>query len=191
MSIEITGAWDKGFAFDVHTLSSTYLGPDETGRDRFDNVHSEMGELVYKLKYGQDLSVLARIVALLDKIKGLENFDVIMPIPPTEKDRAFQPVAEIARALGRHRGVEVRTDVLAKRPGGSQLKNVEDTLERIKLLQASIYIDRAGNVTGKRVLLIDDVYRSGATLAVATAALREAGARYVGVLTMTKTRTKR
>jgi len=29
MTIEIEGNWDKGFAYDVHTLDSVYLGPAE------------------------------------------------------------------------------------------------------------------------------------------------------------------
>jgi len=31
MTIELQGNWAKGMAFDVHTLSSTYLGADEFG----------------------------------------------------------------------------------------------------------------------------------------------------------------
>jgi competence protein ComFC len=58
-----------------------------------------MGELVYQLKYRQDKSNLPAIVALLDTIKGIEQFNYIIPIPPTDNSRAFQPVNEIALAL--------------------------------------------------------------------------------------------
>jgi predicted amidophosphoribosyltransferase len=102
-----------GRAFDVHTLSSTYLGPNESGYAQYENVRSEMGELIYRLKYRQDKSTLPTIVTLLDKIKGVEQFDYIMPIPPTDKSRPFQPVTEIALALGKHRGVRVLPDFLA------------------------------------------------------------------------------
>ena len=50
MTIEIEGNWAKGLAFDVHTLSSTYLGPNEFGHDQWENTRSEMGELLYKLE---------------------------------------------------------------------------------------------------------------------------------------------
>lgn len=191
MSIQIDGPWDKGVAYDVHTLSSTYLGADEQGHDHFENVRSEMGELVYQLKYRRDGKVLPDIVEKLEKIKGVENFDAIIPIPPTSKGRAFQPVTEIANALGRKRGVLVVTDVLTKKAGGPELKNVDDPDERAKLLEESLVIDNAAKITGKKVLLVDDLYRSGATLAAATKQLKAAGAAYVGVLTMTKTRSKR
>ena len=150
-----------------------------------------MGELVYQLKYRCDTTVLHRIVELLDKITGIELFDAIIPIPPTDKTRAFQPVTEIALALGERRGVTVRTDVLLKRAGGPQLKNVEDAEERKTLLLESLTIEKANAITGKNLLLVDDLFRSGATLAAATGLLRQAGARKVYVLTMTKTRSSR
>jgi competence protein ComFC len=191
MTIELEGNWTRGRAYDVHTLSSTYLGPDEFGHDRYENTRSEMGELVYQLKYRQDKSTLPAIVKLLDKIKGIEGFDHIIPIPPTDQSRPFQPVKEIALALGEHRGVEALTDCLSKAVGGPQLKNVTDPEEREKLLSESMSIKGASKIGGKKILLVDDLYRSGATLRVATKLLLEAGAEKVCVLTMTKTRSNR
>ena len=77
MTIEIKGNWKKGFAYDVHTLDSVYLGPDEYGHDRFENTYSEMGELVKQLKYKNDKSAVKKIVDLLKKYKGIEKFDAI------------------------------------------------------------------------------------------------------------------
>ena len=192
MTIEIKGNWEKGLAFDVHTLSSTYLGPNEFGHDQWENTRSEMGELVYKLKYQKDRSSLPSIVALLDKIKGIDQFDYIIPIPPTDQGRAFQPVTEIALAIGKHHGVGVLTDVLKKKAGGPQLKNVNDPEKREELLKDSLYVDRSDSVPGCDILLVDDLYRSGATLSVATKLLyEEAKANKVCVLTMTKTRSNR
>ncbi len=51
MSIELRGNWKRGFACDVHTLDSIYLGVNEFGYDQWENVRSEMGELLYQLKY--------------------------------------------------------------------------------------------------------------------------------------------
>jgi competence protein ComFC len=47
MTIELNGNWDKGLAFDVHSLSSTYLGPNEFGHDQWDTTRTEMGALVH------------------------------------------------------------------------------------------------------------------------------------------------
>jgi competence protein ComFC len=191
MTIEIQGNWVRGYVFDVHTLSSTYLGPNEFGHAQFDTKYSEMGELIHRLKYKHDRAALPRIVELLDKFTGIEEFDFLIPIPPTDKSRAFQPVTEIARALGRRRGVDVLYDFLAKKPGGLQLKDVSDPEERETLLRDSIYVDAEYSIEGRTVLLVDDLYRSGATFRISADLLNKANAARVCVLAMTKTRSKR
>lgn len=46
----IEGPWDAGYVLDKHLVSSTFLGQDQFGRDRFDNTRTVLGELVYQLK---------------------------------------------------------------------------------------------------------------------------------------------
>jgi predicted amidophosphoribosyltransferase len=69
-----------------------------------------------------------------------------------------------------------------------ELKNVYDYDERIRLLADAHSIDR-NQVAGKRVLLFDDLYRSGATMNAVTIALYDAGAAQ-DVFTLTVTRTR-
>ena len=45
---KIEGKWRAGIALDLHTVSSTYLGVDEAGHDRFETKRSEMGDLLYR-----------------------------------------------------------------------------------------------------------------------------------------------
>jgi predicted amidophosphoribosyltransferase len=135
MSIEIKGRWKKGFSHDVHTLDSVYMGVDEYGHDQWDTTRSEMGELVYQLKYHGDRSTISKIVDLLGKYKGLETMDATIPIPSTTKHRAIQPVYAIAHELGKRLDVPVLEDALVKSAGGPPLKNVDDADEREKLLR--------------------------------------------------------
>ena len=191
MVLTLDGNWRKGKAFDLHTVSSTYLGTDEFGHDRYDNQRSEMGELVYQLKYRDDKLATGRIVELLDKIGGIEKFDIIIPIPATKKNRKFQPVELIASALGERRGVKVVTGFLVNE-GSEELKSITDPLARDELLEEALQLKGKPQVVGKTVLLIDDLYRSGSTLRIATRLLYEEGnAEAVSVLTMTKTRSNR
>jgi competence protein ComFC len=69
-----------------------------------------------------------------------------------------------------------------------QLKNVYDLDERAKLLEGLHDVD-ASQVRGKRVLLFDDLFRSGATMNAISAALYEKGA-VADVLALTITRTR-
>ncbi|MCD6198213.1 MAG: ComF family protein, partial [Deltaproteobacteria bacterium] len=111
MGIKIHGNWKKGIALDLHTKSSEYLGVDEFGHDRFETIRSEMGELVYKLKYKSDLSVVPQIVNAIVKIGGIEKMDYIIPVPPSNIHRRFQPVFIIAEELSKKIDVELATDL--------------------------------------------------------------------------------
>ena len=191
MPYKLVGSWKKGFAFALHTVSSTYLGPNEFGHDQFANKRSEMGELVYKLKYKCNQSAIPKIIKLLENIKGIEEFDFIVPVPSSKK-RDIQPVDSIALALGKQRHVPVLTDFLEKVPGEAELKNTTDPEQRAKLLKDTIKVTGNEELSGKRILLVDDLYRSGATLNACCSVLREqADIESVSVLTMTKTRSNR
>jgi competence protein ComFC len=189
MTYKLEGNWDSGLAFDIHTLSSEYLGQDEHGHHKYNNTRSEMGELVYQLKYQHDSTVVNKIVDLLQVIKGLEKMDVIIPIPPSKINRAKQPVFSIATEFGRRFNIEVCLDVLAKSKGSKELKNITNLDEKQEALKNSIFIDKHYDLSGKKVLLIDDLYQSGATLRVVTDLLySEEQVEKVHVLTMTRTR---
>jgi predicted amidophosphoribosyltransferase len=193
MAIELKGNWKNGSAYDVHTLSSVYLGVNEYGHNHWDTTRSDMGELVYQLKYREDNSVVGKIVDLIEgKYRGLETMDAIIPIPSTKKSRTIQPVYGIAQELGIRLDVPVLEDVLEKQTGGAELKNVDDPDERKELLKKYIVLINEYDLAGKNVLLVDDLYRSGSTLTVATDILyQQAKVNDVFVLTMTKTRSKR
>jgi len=60
-SIRIPGRWRQGYALDLHTTESTYLGDDEHRNPRFQTNRSEIGELLYKAKYHADKSVIPAI----------------------------------------------------------------------------------------------------------------------------------
>lgn len=192
MVITLEGNWKSGKAYDLHTVASTHLGVDEFGHDRFDNKRSEMGELVYQLKYRYDKSTVDKIVALLDNIGGVEKFDFIIPIPPTNKKRPIKPVELIAEALGKKRHVTVVSEALTN-DGDEELKGITDPVARNDLLKAALKLNAADKkFEGKKLLLVDDLYRSGSTLQVATDLFyKEGKAAQVSVLTMTKTRSNR
>ena len=169
-------------------MTSTYLGDDEYGHPHFDNQRSEMGQLIYRLKYKRDTSAVTGIVNLLDKIGGVEEFDYIIPVPPTDKDRPYQPVELIASAISERRGIKLLKNYLVNN-GDQQLKNITDPLARDELLRKALEIVGRTSIENKKVLLFDDLYRSGSTLKIATDLLyRKGKAREVCVLTLTKTR---
>lgn len=149
-----------------------------------------MGELLYRLKNKGEQAAVEKIISLLDPIKGIETFDSIIPVPSSKK-RPVQPADSIAEALGKKRGVPVLKNYLSK-TDSAELKNVEDPAERAKILEKSISITGTHDIASQKVLLLDDIYRSGATLNICCSLLKQqARVAEVSVLTMTKTRSNR
>lgn len=187
---KIVGKWRKGYALDVHTVSSTYLGPNEYGHEQWDNVRSEMGELLYRLKYNGDESAVQPIVETVrDVLAKNRKFDVIVPVPSSRK-RSLPPVKTIADGIGHALGVAVAECVTPVREA-TELKDVTDPEQRKALLNGLYTIDPA-HTRGKRVLMFDDLFRSGATMnAVAELLYGAGGAADVCALTLTCTRSKR
>ncbi len=187
---EVQGTWRRGWTLDVHTTSSEFLGYDQNGHPQFDTQRSELGELVYQLKYrGQrNANQIAKIMAdfFTNKPNTLASIEIIIPMPPSST-RNVQPVALIAASLARKLHKCFSPEVIRKIRETSALKEIFDQEQRRELLDGAFEVDRT-KINGKGVLLIDDLYRSGATANAVTFALMKAGASRVYFLAVTRTR---
>ena len=187
----ISGKWERGYALDVHTTSSKLVGRDAQGKPMFDTTRSPMGELVNRLKYRSDRSAAAEIIdaAVLFLSPRRANVDVIVPVPPSN-ERSFQPVYVVAEGIGAALRIPVIYCVSTTR-APKQLKGI-DTPELRAQAVACLYAVVAAHVAGKRVLLFDDVFRSGTTMnAITSVLLDDAKVAKVYALTMTYTRSNR
>jgi len=190
--LRIPGRWKKGFALDYHTVRSIYVGDDEYGHPMFETERTELGDLLYRLKYRSEASVAEEIVRAAAEFLSSWNpgVDAIVPVPPSRSHRSLQPVLVLAEALGKRLELPVTADCVEKVKAFPELKNVYDYDERLRLLDGAYRI-KAPSIKGRRVLLFDDLYRSGATMnAVAGALYDQGGAAEVYALTITRTRTK-
>lgn len=187
--MKIPGRWRDGYALDHHTVSSTYLGADELGHAQFDTKRSDVGELLYQLKYKSDASVIASIVETVAFFLASwqPGVDSIVPVPPS-RPRASQPVLVLADALAKRLNLPCAPSSVTRTRDVPELKNVYDYDRRTRLLAGAHAVDKA-QVRGRKVLLFDDLYRSGATMNAITAALYDEGAAAdVFALTITRTR---
>ena len=189
--IKLPGIWDSGFALDKHVVRSIYVGDNEFGHPVFDTERSYVGQLVYELKYAQDKKKVGEIVDLAARfIKNIwkihELVNLIVPIPPSNTYRTFQPVYEISKGIGAALGVKVDLEALSKLDR-SQSKNLDDD-EKKEILQKSIVLTIKGSEP-LNVLVLDDLYDTGSTLTVVTELLKsQKQVRNVYILTMTKTK---
>jgi competence protein ComFC len=187
---EIQGAWTRGWTLDRHTTSSTFLGYNEQGHAQYDTTRSPLGELLYQLKYrGKDTvqQVAAVMAGFFDnKPNALAKIDLVVPVPPSTP-RKLQPVVRVAAAIAKQLDKKFSPNAIRKARRTPRLKDVHDPGERRELLDGAFEVD-ASLVKGKGILLIDDLYRSGATANAVTIALFNAGAARVYFLAATRTR---
>ena len=192
MPIEINprrlrGPWDDGYALDVHTRSSTFLGYDSLGHARFDTVRSPIGELLYRLKYGHDHAAVGPLVDAIQSFLGnlwRPPIEAIVPVPPSVP-RRDQPVLLVGTLLAARIGVPLCATCLTKVKRTPQLKDLVEYDKRVAALRNAFAVTHE-HTKGRRLLLLDDLHGSGATVrAIAELLKTEGQARAVYRLTLT------
>jgi ComF family protein len=120
----------------------------------------------------------------------LADADYIVPVPLhfwRLISRRYNQAALIAQALSKETGKEVLTEALLRTratPSQGHLK----AQERLKNVRRAFSINprHKKQIEGKTIILIDDVYTTGATAKECTQALLKAGAAKVHVLTLAR-----
>ncbi|MCW0233468.1 MAG: ComF family protein [Ferrovibrio sp.] len=149
-------------------------------------------DLVLRFKRG-DRTDLAPGLAMLMRNAGaalLADCDVILPVPLHRWRlwrRRFNQSALLAQALGRIADRPVRLDLLERPRPTRSLGRLNRTARQRELAGAiRVAAGRAEEVRGRRLLLVDDVFTTGATVNACCRALRRAGAAEVTVLTLAR-----
>lgn len=171
---KIHGPWNDGFSLDKHTLSSVYTGDNAYGHPTFDTTRTEIGECLYQLKYRHDYSQIPIIANELSTVAAtvFEFLSFVLPVPPSQY-RARQPVVEISRQVAVNLGIPCIENLLLKNAHTEQMKNISDREEKVEALCNKLYFQDVLAQGQYDVLIIDDLYDTGATLEAATLVLRD------------------
>jgi len=145
---------------------------------------------VHRLKYANLRAIAAPLAELM--MRYLENetmrADLLVPVPLHPKrlrERGYNQSALLAGNLGRLVGVPVDETALAREKyilPQARTGSVEERRANV----AGAFMCRGNQVNGKKVMVIDDVSTSGATLNACASALKAAGAPEVWGLTLAK-----
>lgn len=144
-------------------------------------------EIVHALKYRGYMRTVDRLISPLMRsvLEDSHRFDAVVPVPLHRsrlRKRGFNQAELIAQSIAR----EVRA-------------NVSDTLEVVRKTRDQVQLTRTGrreNMAGAfrsrgrvrgRVLLVDDVFTTGATTSECANVLTRSGAESVDVLTLCRT----
>lgn len=106
----------------------------------------------------------------------LWNPDIIMPVPIHSsklKTRGYNQAELIARELGKNLGLDVDAESLSRIRKTIPMKELHHE-ERIKNLKNAFQVSQ-NIVKYKKVLIVDDIYTTGATLDACAMCLKESG----------------
>jgi competence protein ComFC len=148
--------------------------------------------VVQKFKYGRKVSLGKPLGRLMTA--GCEEFlsacevDLILPVPLHRKRlrwRGFNQSVLLAQQVSRTYGIPLDPFVICRQKETlPQTELAED--ERRKNVRGAFSIEAKEVVHGKNILLVDDVYTSGATVNECSRVLIRTGAKEVYVLTLAR-----
>jgi len=102
-----------------------------------------------------------------------------------------QTVVEVAKRLGSSLEIQVFPDAVRKTKNTPEVKNVSTPQEKYDILK-DVFEVVEPSIKGKTVLVLDDLYQSGATLRAITDVLyKQGGVGNVKVMALTMTKRRR
>jgi ComF family protein len=152
----------------------------------------ESRDLVIGLKHADRTETVPALAGWMSRAGAglLESAELIVPVPlhwTRLATRRFNQAALLAQAIGRTAGLPVLPQALLRRRATRSQGHL-GRLARFRNVKGAIAVAErhATTVTNRRILLIDDVITTGATIESAAKALISAGARQVDVLALAK-----
>jgi len=137
--------------------------------------------LIQALKYGHQLPLAAWFGARLGQLLVAADHDLVVPLPlhPSRlRARGFNQSLEIARPIARALGLALDPTLLARTRATPPQADLP-LRERAGNVRGAF--ECAGDLAGKRILLVDDVMTTGSTLREAARILQLHGAGAVTV----------
>jgi len=154
---------------------------------RFDEV---MRQAIHQLKYHNLKAISSCLAELLADYLQLSPLpgEAIVPVPlhPRRlRERGYNQSGLLAVELGRLTNLPVTEDSLIRVKEGRPQVRAANAKERRRNV-ANAFICRDEKVSGKQIILVDDVCTSGATLESCASALKSKGAIMVWGLTLAR-----
>jgi ComF family protein len=154
----------------------------------FGSYDGPLRNLIHAFKYGKVESLAKPLGKFLcGALPANEEFDLVIAMPMhwrKRMERGFNQAELLARPVAKLYGLKLAKNLRRKKRTVSQAGLTQ--AERQNNLKGSFEVRNTGEVSGRRILLVDDVFTTGATLRAATDVLKSAGAARVCALTLAR-----
>lgn len=171
----------------IRSLLTTCIAAGEHFSE--DGNRSEIGNLERAAKYDGNSQARERLATILlsafNRVHGSRRIDAIAAIPPSTPG-AFSLPGYLAERLSEATGIENMSGHL--RWSGEKAKIKETAVDAKWAALEATGLDVNIDLSGKNVILIDDMYQSGATVHYVASRLREAGVDEIHCLAVSKGR---
>lgn len=151
--------------------------------------YEDVKESLYRFKYSGRAEYARFYAYAADRFIGRELRalapDAIVPVPIHRRryaKRGYNQAYEFAKELSDYIGVPVRDDLIKRCKNTIPLKKLSETERKNNLKKA--FIIASNDVKLKKILLIDDIYTTGATMDAIAAIFKQAGVGQVYFLTV-------
>jgi len=149
-------------------------------------------DTIHKFKYGRRISLGNALGSFMADF-SFPNFDfseysLLVPVPLHIKrlrERGFNQSLLLAKEMGKKYKIPVNFSLL-KRCKFTLTQTGLNRAEREKNIKGAFAVADKKKVTDKNIILIDDVYTTGATINECAKVLLKAGAQKVAVLTLSR-----
>jgi ComF family protein len=146
--------------------------------------------LIRRHKYGLDQSVGRALVEFLPAELPVEaaEIEVVIPVPLHRRRlwwRGFNQAAILAAEIARRIGAPLDTAALI-RTRATRPQTARHHDDRIRNVRGAFVVRAPGRIAGRRVLLVDDVMTTGATVDECARTLVRSGATSVDVFTLAR-----
>ena len=146
-------------------------------------INPELQDALYRFKYKNKREYAPFFAeSIFTTHKDLLRFlqpELIIPVPmyyKKERARGYNQAALVAAELGKYLGIPVDTDILTRNKKTAPLKDCT-AIQRREIL-AGVF-ELQGELNVRRVLAVDDIYTTGATLDACAAVLKAGGVQEV------------
>lgn len=148
-------------------------------------------QAIHLLKYEKKRVMLKYMSALvrerLPDLLVIEDYDYLLPVPLHKKrlrERGFNQAELIGRIVEKSSNVQMDSDNLVRIRNTLPQSNLETSKEKHQNVQKAFVFRNPEKIKAKKVLIVDDILTSGATVSEITRVLMRANAGQVDVFTL-------